>query len=1122
MSPRNPPTSLSDSTARRRAATLFDRNLVVVAGAGTGKTALLVERALNLVAGASIPMTEIAAITFTDKAAAELRERLSRALEDLRLLARDRAGPADLPPDTEARRAYAWLAGEAGLEPGVIEARALAALLGLDAATVTTLHAFCADILRRHPLEATVDPGFAVDEGPFFERLFEDERQRYLADELGSKAPHAEIWRRALVVPRGLESIASLGAALAGFRLPAEATGAAARRPASPRLLLGDEVRALVETIASLRRRARGMNPNMEQRLDLSTRYLEAFLERGPAGIAAVGAPRTLAEHLKRKTPAPGRNLEGCAPEEVADAAARAQALLADLARVDEEAIEAIASAAAPLAVRARERLLSSGFVSFDGLLRLTRDLLARAVEVRRALGARHRVLLVDEFQDTDPLQYEILFFLSEEPGPPSGDAYGTRLAAGRLFIVGDPKQSIYRFRGADIEAYRRAVDHITACGGEILTLDNSFRSPDEIVRPLNTLFEAWIGRRGSNAQPPYQPIVSARGPAGNGAARVEIWSVPAEGDVDGQRRAEGEVIASWIASNLGRQEATGKPLLCRNVALLFRALTNVDIYAHALRRAGLPFVVEGGKDFYERPEVGDLLAFLRATANANDRAALLAVLRGPLGGVPDTELAEFVAAGGRLDLAAAADVDAGRFPGVGRALALVGTFGAATRGKAPDEIIRAALHETPLLILHAALFEGAQRVANLRKLVARAEDMARGGLSLEESLRALEDEFQGERQEGESPLADETVDAVRILSAHKAKGLEYDVVFVPDVGRGSQNARRPVAEIAWVPGETGSLGVRLADGTTNLAWVRHARATRTHEEAEEKRVLYVACTRARERLVLVNSNLARPAPWRDALSALGYSVTDGVPPDGPLGPHGVTHRSLTSAGAPGALPRPTLDERWQEAGRRFAEIAATLAQTEPPVRSPARAAVETGRRGPVPSPVPGPGAGREVARLAGIAVHAGLQRWDLRNKASLRALAREAVGPVLEEETGAGADLRARVLAETEGIIEAFLRSPLPGRLAEAIVLGRDVPILFTDDGGVTWSGTCDLVYRDAHGLVVADYKTERLEGDPDAAAARHRRQMEIYLEAFRRALPGGAARAEVLFVRAGVSVAL
>ena len=1131
MSSAHLPGVLTDGAARRRAATAFDRNFVVVAGAGTGKTALLVERALNLVAGHGVPMTEIAAITFTEKAAAELREKLARALDELRGLARARTDTAGLPADTEARRAYAWLAGDLGLELRHIEERALAALVDLDSASVSTLHAFCAEILRRYPRQAGVDPAFAVDDGPFFQGLFKVESESFLAEELGPQAPREAIWSRALLLPGALDGVVSVAEALASFRLPSEATEAGALRPAPPRVVLGTEVEQILAAIAGVQRSARGVNPNMETLLEISARYLRSFLESGPGSMAGMTGRWTLAEYLG-KEPVAGKRLEGCEADEVEEIAARAMELVSALVRVDEESVSAVASAAAPLAQRARERLLAAGFASFDALLRLARDLLARDTAVRRELAGRHRAILVDEFQDTDPLQYEILFFLSEEAGAETGDAYRTPLAPGRLFIVGDPKQSIYRFRGADIEAYRRAVEHVLACGGEILTLDNSFRSPDEIVSPINALFDAWIGRRETAEQPAYRPIVSARGPAGDGTARLEIWSVPASGVADDRRAAEGNVIAGWLAANLGRPDATGRPLLCKHVALLFRALTNVDLYAQALRRAGLPFVVEGGKTFYERPEVGDLVAFLRAAANPNDRAALLAVLRGPLGGVPDAELAAFVSAGGRLDLASAGDVDAAGFPGLFRVLSLLESFRAAMRGRSPDSIIRAALSDTPLPVLHAALFEGPQRIANLRKLVARAEDLARRGLSLEESLRALEDEFQEQRDDGESPLADETVDAVRILSVHKAKGLEFDVVVVPDLGRESQHSRPSGTAVAWVPEDGGLLGIRLPDGTTNLAWVKHERAARLHEEAEERRVFYVACTRARERLILVNSNEARRAPWRDALSALGYSVETGYPQDGPLAGGRVMHRHMTPREPPASGPGVALDERWKEGARRFAATVAAAARTTPPIRSPAREA-ESEPRGPVgvdrdavgttPGPRPAALEARDTARLAGAAVHAALQHWDFETAERLRTLARGAVGRVLEQEMDEPArdELRRRVLSETDGIIEEFLRSPLPARLKSVDVLGREVPILFRDGDGVTWSGACDLVYRDGRGrLVVADYKTERPGPDPAAAAERHRRQVEIYLDAFRRALPRETIRGEILFVRAGVSV--
>ena len=1054
----------------------------------------------------------------------------ARALDvGLHALARDDARPA-LPPDTEARRSYAWLRDERRIAPETIAGRALGALLDLDFAPVSTLHAFCSDILRRHPRQAGVDPDFRVDEGPSFQALFAEEWDAFLAEELGPDAGRPALWRRALGHEGALNAVRDLGAALASFRLPWDARSERAYGPAPPGALFGTEIAALRARIATLRSRCSSMDRNFAIFLDLTAHYLEAFLDRGPRGMALVEGDWTLQDYLRKKVPAPGRNLTGVSADEALEVAGRAQELVAAFSRVDEEIIATLVEAAAPLARRARERLLAAGFVSFDALLRLTRDLLASHPPVRRELGARHRAILVDEFQDTDPLQYEILLFLAEEEGPPAQDAYEARLASGRLFIVGDPKQSIYRFRGADIEAYRRAVGRIIDCGGDFLTLNNSFRSPSEMVAPINVLFEPFIGRDTTNEQPAYDPIVSARGPAGRGSPLVEIWSVAAAGNVQERRRAEGDAIAAWIAGNLDRTEATGEPLRCRHVALLFRALTSVDVYAQSLRRAGLPFVVDGGKDFYERPEVGDLIAFLKSAANPSDGAALLAVLRGPLGAVPDAELASFTASGSRLGLVPSRDVDGDRFPGVRRTLELIDSFRAGMPGRSPDEIIRSVQRETPLLVLHASLFEGAQRVANLRKIVARAEDLGRRGLSLEETLRALEAEFQETRVEGESPLADETVDAVRILSVHKAKGLEFPVVIVPDVGRDLRGGGRPATEAAWVRrASSGFLAVRLPDGTGNAAWAWHEQSARRHQEAEEKRVLYVACTRARERLILVNSNEGRKAPWRDALVHLGYAIEDGFPADGPLAGGLVAHRLVRPDAARAGAPPATIDGGWAEAARVFVRAAEAADGVQPPVRSPAAVygddpgvAAVSDERLPVGARRAGDLA-RETARLAGSAVHAALEGWDLRDPTALGDLGQRALRRLLAAEgDGVSGELRARAEQETRGILDEMLRSPLPARLVSLDIIGREVPLILQDRRGLTWAGACDLVYREGPGrLVLADYKTERPAGDPAAAAERHRPQMAIYLEAFRRALPGSSVRGEIIFVRSGVSVA-
>ncbi|MBI3449171.1 MAG: UvrD-helicase domain-containing protein [Acidobacteria bacterium] len=638
----------------RRAATVLDRNLVVTAGAGTGKTALLVERTLNLLAGPlAQPVDSLALITFTDKAAAELRQRLASALDELRALgAAGEPLPSAPAKRTEAQRAWAWLRGEAGVAAASIDSRARAALAELDGATVSTIHAFCTEILRRHPREAGVDPSFQIDEGASSDQIFEEEWESFLLEELRMESRRADLWRRALLLPGALDSVRSLARSLASFALPAMPLGPPV--PAPLRDLFGDEAGAIRDRALQFVAKAAPMNRNMKDFLSATADLLNAFLKRGPEEMRLVTSPLSLDDYLKKKKIEPGAKLDPAEAAEASDIKRRGEALVALLARIDEPRVALLLEAAAPLAARARERLLATGLVTYDALLRLARNLIAENVPVRRALAARWRTILVDEFQDTDPLQYEILFFLCEEESTAARDAYAARLAPGRLFIVGDPKQSIYRFRGADIEAFQRAVGRVIECGGERLSLSVSYRSPAAILDPVNRIFSEWIGPRAGGEEayePEYEPIESAReDETAGGDPCVEIWSVPVEGSADDRRRGEAQAIASWISAAAGKKAATGTPLRFRDIAILFRALTPAPLYTQAMRNAGIPFVVEGGRDFYVRQEIGDLVSFLRAAVNPNDGASVLAVMRSPLGGVTDVELARYASAGGRLD----------------------------------------------------------------------------------------------------------------------------------------------------------------------------------------------------------------------------------------------------------------------------------------------------------------------------------------------------------------------------------------------------------------------------------------------------------------------------------------
>jgi len=1138
-----PPTDPPDAEARRAATTDFARNVVVTAGAGTGKTAILVERTLNLVGSGTAALDTLALITFTEKAAAELRLRLGAGLD--RLLRRASGDEAELDSRRDADRSWIWLRAR-GEPPEGIRTRVLAALAALDSASVGTIHAFCLDLLRRHPRAAGIDPRAAVGEEASLERLLDESWDRFLRGPDGP-AGRAGVWSTAVAAAVVPGPARALGAALARFFLPGEALDPLP--PVDARTLLAPRLDPLLADLAALRSRARHLPPKMTRLLEEGERHLRAVRDQG--------LPRTRARLLGLfleeigSRPMPGKRLGGATAEEVEEMARRVLDLLSALQGVDDEAVAAAHELARPFARRARRAALARGLIPFDAMLRLARDLLVRDAAARRQTAGRFRQILVDEFQDTDPLQYEVLFLLArrdpgpKEPGEAPADGAGvdpwrSDLEPGRLFIVGDPKQSIYRFRGADIAAFRRAVDRIRACQGVLLDLSASFRSPDRLLRPINRLFSEWLGpaaREGRDEwtedhAPPYVPLVSAAGPgSGTEPPRVAVWSIDTEETVraGAGRRAEAAAVAAHIRACTGAGEGTRRP---RDFALLFRAATHIDLYARALRRAGIPCIVEGARDFGARPETIAFVSWMRAAASPNDGPALLAVLRSSLGAVPDREMRSYAAAGGSLVPVEGAGVppDPAAQPALAKALELVIAFRRAADGLSPDAILRRALDETLLLPLHAAAHDGAERIARLRRCADRARRLAAEGATLPEILAHLEASFAAEEDAG--PLADETIDAVRLMTVHKAKGLEFDVVFVPDLGRADPTMGSGAAEVAWrqTPGDPGVAAIVLPDGRKNAARVVHDLDQARHEESEERRIFYVACTRAREELILVNSRRDRRAPWRDRLEVFGCAPgpDHAWPPEGILLDGEVEHRIVRPREATPAIPGALDPEAALAAARRHAEAARGIAAScRPPVASPSGALADREapeapaagrlRRSPAIDP-------RAVARLAGSAVHAALAACDdLRDHPALLASATAAARHLAARGPSPPGAHFARVAEEIRRILDGFSRSPLPARLAAVSLLAREAPILHRGASGQPWSGTCDLLFRDEEGLVVADYKTDdTAEDDVEAAARAYDQQMRVYAEAIRAAFPAEAVRAEILFVRSGRAVRL
>lgn len=1011
---------------------------MVSAGAGTGKTTLLVERVLATIGSGEAPLSAMAAITFTDKAAGELRQKIAAGLTALGDLAEGR----DVEPSGAAARAFTWLES-AGVSPPQIAERVKRAERGLDRAVITTIHGFCSQILRQYPLETGLAPGFTIDRGLRGRREALEEWTAFLDDEMGPDGRRAVLWAR-LLRHFDLDTLGEIGRALGGGAIPEDAlTGTP--RPFDLHAAWREPARQLSSEIDDTMARVAGLTDAPREWLTEAARALAAFADDGPA------AARAAIESAKRLS----RDMSSVRTKKVSDTDAatlealegRAWPFLEGLLDHAPDVESDLFDALIPFVRRLRSRCIRAGLVDFDGLLVRTRDLLRDDPRVRAIVKRRFRSILVDEFQDTDPIQYEIIFFLAEPLEDAAADPFATHLVPGRLFIVGDAKQSIYRFRGADFAAYQRSVRHVVEQGGRQLALSSNFRSLPSVVRPINAVFSSPAVWTTSDFLPPYEPIDAER--AAVDGSGVEVWTpaIAPKTLADERRRVEGQIIASEIAALVGNGTCGYKDVL-----VLFRGFSSIVPYLRALLDASIPFVVSGGRDFVLRTEIVQAMAVLRAVADPEDEVARLAYRRSPAGGVPDTELfSEATGASGERPALAAADA---------RLVEL--------REKAADlpvdAAIRYVLEASGMLALSALAFQGAQRLANLEKLLRGASEIARDGRrSLVETLDALEEGFEAE-DEGDSPLADEDHDAIRVMTIHKAKGLEAKVVILADTAAERRGRQHRKIKVGTVPTGDGDHIVLETGSFRSSAAIALSLDEAPHEAAEETRLLYVALTRARDRLIVLGGG-RQNTPWSKAIA--GW--TDGV-----------TRRAIApAASATGRSPAPSTPS---EAGAAFESAArAAVQRATPALRSPSLADEYDA---PHVAGALDPALARQVGRI----VHARLAGVDM--------------------------EARGRAAAEAASILDSRAAAALRERLRTLDVVGREVPLLF-GESEAAWRGTIDLLYRDADGtLVVADFKTD---AEDDGAADRHRAQLSIYARALSRAFPDIRVRAELWMLRSG-----
>jgi ATP-dependent exoDNAse (exonuclease V) beta subunit len=858
--------TLVDAAQRRRALTSLDENLFVEAAAGTGKTALMAGRIAMLLADGRAPGA-IAAITFTELAASELTIRIARMVESLLAGGVPRELSLALPDGLTALQRQ-HLSDAAST---------------LDELVTSTIHGFCQEAIRSYAVETGLDPGCRVIDAAGADAMFEAVLSDWLIERLGGDAgeddPIAVLSKDdPLKVVEIVRELAELK------RRHPTATTAAPAFEARPDVDFSQAVDDFERWLATTPGE-RGTADLLGQLRTLTAFYGDA-LSSGPdfqTLWALAQSPRIAAmkyrsfdfKAYQRKT----AWVRSCGVEagerynEIAQQhfAAVELAYRELLGAIGAGLVHAMSNALNEILTRYQDRKRAAAVLDFDDLLACAHDLVSRHEAVRVALGERHRYIFVDEFQDTDPVQAAIIFLVAANRRAERWQ--DSELRAGSLFLVGDPKQAIYRFRGADVVAYNDARSAMQRTSeASILQITANFRSEKGVVDHVNGCFKPVLNGDG---QPGYVPLagtieVHASDLPGASKVTVEIADAadPEKPTAAEQRDAEAAIVAEIChrligAASVLRDDGSTTRLAAGDIALLAPTGSELWRYERALERRRLSVASQAGKTLMLRQETQDLLALLRALSDPFDTLAFGALLRGPLVGLTDEQL---------LDIAEAieAQADRGQSRGgfsVTTPLDAIPLGLARTTVEHLQALQRRVLVTTPLVLLSEAIERlqlrvvlaaryanrSARALANLDALIEMARPYGIGGLR--DFVQHFDEDWRQKTARCEGRI-DASEEAVEIVTIHSSKGLEWPVVIPINTGTQFRSPpqfvhRQSDNTLHWVIGE-------VAPPSLAVALEEEGRS----ETLERQRMWYVACTRARNALIIPSLPAASPQSW--------------------------------------------------------------------------------------------------------------------------------------------------------------------------------------------------------------------------------------------------------------------
>ena len=849
-------TDRSDDDARRVIRESIDETVIVEAAAGTGKTTELVNRILAVIREGRAEVREIVAVTFTEKAAGELKLRLRQGLE------------------IERRKAH---------DAAVIH-RLEQAVARLEEAHVSTIHGFCADLLRERPVEARVDPLFKVLTEGQAERLFRTAFDAWFQSQLENppEGVRRSLRRPSRAVRPGdadedgpLERLRRAAYDLAQWR---DFRGQWTREPFDRAAAIGPIIE-LVHRVADLSAKPSYAGDNLyldTEPVRRASRDLREIESRTIGSrIADPGSPeldfleaRLIELHRNRDFK---RRRKGSGPT-YGKTITRAQVLEARDALMM-ALVEFQVQADAELAALLHGELLAcvdryealkqrEGALDFLDLLVRARNLVRDDGTVRRDFQRRFKRIFVDEFQDTDPLQAELLLLLA------SGDPRESRWdhvtpEAGKLFVVGDPKQSIYRFRRADVDVYRRVCQLLQASGGTGVELRKSFRAVPNIQRAVNVAFSTVMDGDVESMQAHYVPLEASRTdtsqpsvvalPVPRPYGRYSVSAMEIEKSLPSAVGAYVEWLinrSGWTVTERRNPDAR-IPVEPRHICLLFRRFVSYgeDItrkYVEALEARGIRQLLVGGKTFHDREEIETIRAALTAIEWPDDQLSVFATLRGALFAIGDEELLDYHHLARSFHPFRIPQTLSAHLEPVRDALQQLARLHAGRNGRPAADTVAALLDHTRAHVGFVLRPGGEQALANVLHVAELARQYEfEGGMSFRGFVETLH-ERTAAAQAAEAPILEEGSDGVRLMTVHKAKGLEFPVVILADM-----TARlTPYDASRHVDAQRGICALRIG-GWSPKDLNDHKDLELRREQREGERVAYVAATRARDLLVV-------------------------------------------------------------------------------------------------------------------------------------------------------------------------------------------------------------------------------------------------------------------------------